>query len=82
MGLLFYVQSVLIFLERNAIRIVVGFGLLGTVSTIRFAISYAKARAQFPGPPVKNFWIGNLNDTMSDEVHKKVGQLSFSVIEE
>lgn len=38
----------------------------------RFTYFYVRARSQFPGPPIKNFWIGNLDQTMADNVDKKV----------
>ncbi|KAJ8119553.1 hypothetical protein ONZ43_g3518 [Nemania bipapillata] len=34
-------------------------------------MSYTRARLQFPGPPVKNFLIGNLDQTMANDVHEK-----------
>lgn len=39
---------------------------------IQWAVRHVRARAQFPGPPVKSFWMGNLDETMSDDVHEKV----------
>jgi hypothetical protein len=47
----------------------------------RFVQSHAKARAQFPGPPVKNFWMGNLHETMADNVHEKVHSSKYSLSE-
>ena len=40
---------------------------------IRFVKSYNAARNQFPGPPVRNFFVGNLDQMMGDDVHEKVG---------
>jgi hypothetical protein len=45
----------------------------------RFIYQYRKARAQFPGPPVKNFWVGNLDQTMADDVHEKVCYSNFQL---
>jgi len=38
---------------------------------VRFVMFYRAARLQFPGPPVRNFWVGNLDQTMADDVHEK-----------
>ncbi|KAL9126809.1 MAG: hypothetical protein Q9217_004204 [Psora testacea] len=38
---------------------------------VRFTCVYIRARHEFPGPPVKNFWTGNLDQTMADNVHEK-----------
>lgn len=48
--------------------------LLAPMVTVRFVYLYIRARYEFPGPPVKNFWTGNLDQTMADNVHEKVGQ--------
>lgn len=37
---------------------------------------YWTARLQFPGPPVKNVWIGNLDQTMMPDIHEKVRVVS------
>ena len=47
---------------------------LALIAVARFIYIYVRARLQFPGPPVKNFWTGNLDQTMADNVHEKVGQ--------
>ena len=39
----------------------------------RLIWKYVKARLQFPGPAVQKPWIGNLDQTMADDVHEKVG---------
>jgi hypothetical protein len=39
--------------------------------TLRFFHRYRKALKQFPGPPVKSFWAGNLDQTMADDIHEK-----------
>ena len=47
--------------------------LLLLIITLHFTHLHLKARSQFPGPPVKNFWTGNLDQTMADNVHEMVG---------
>ena len=47
-------------------------GFIVALVTLRFLTSYQKARKQFPGPPIKNFWTGNLDQTLADNVHEKV----------
>ncbi|KAI1307112.1 cytochrome P450 46A1 [Xylaria venustula] len=42
----------------------------GTI-LLRFIVSYTRARRQFPGPPVKNIFLGNLDQTMGNDVHEK-----------
>lgn len=49
-------------------------GILPLILLLRFIYFYVRARNQFPGPPVKNFWTGNLDQTMADNVHEKVSQ--------
>lgn len=44
------------------------------IMIVRFIYLYIRARYEFPGPPVKNFWTGNLDQTMADNVHEKVSQ--------
>ncbi|KAL8984153.1 MAG: hypothetical protein Q9205_001795 [Flavoplaca limonia] len=44
---------------------------LALIAVARFIYIYVRARLQFPGPPVKNFWTGNLDQTMADNVHEK-----------
>jgi cholesterol 24(S)-hydroxylase/benzoate 4-monooxygenase len=39
---------------------------------IRFIIWYRKARKQFPGPPLKSVWNGNLDEVLQDDIHEKV----------
>ena len=46
-------------------------GFIVALATLRFLTSYQKAKKQFPGPPVKNFWTGNLDQTLADDVHEK-----------
>ncbi|KAL8828564.1 MAG: hypothetical protein Q9191_002517 [Dirinaria sp. TL-2023a] len=41
------------------------------IMVVRFMYVYIRARYEFPGPPVKNFWTGNLDQTMADNVHEK-----------
>ncbi|KAJ5701642.1 hypothetical protein N7488_009190 [Penicillium malachiteum] len=61
--------------------LLVGYTVPGAVFTVflillililHFIERYRKAYAQFPGPPVKSFWVGNLDQTMTDDVHEKV----------
>ena len=56
---------------QNSILVVT---LLALVTIVRSIYVYIRAHYEFPGPPVKNFWIGNLDQTMADNVHEKVGQ--------
>lgn len=48
--------------------------ILALIMIVRFTCVYIRARYEFPGPPVKNFWTGNLDQTMADNVHEKVSQ--------
>lgn len=48
--------------------------ILALIAVVRFTYVYVRARYEFPGPPVKNFWIGNLDQTMADNVHEKVSR--------
>ncbi len=52
----------------------VSLAVLSVLSSLllRFLYIYFKARSQFPGPPVKNFWVGNLDQTVADNVNEKV----------
>lgn len=52
---------------------VAAFALLAlALYTTRFIIWYRKARKQFPGPPVKSVWNGNLDEVLKDDIHEKV----------
>lgn len=53
---------------------IIGIALVSIVVLVilRFLNSYQKAREQFPGPPIKSFWTGNLDQTLADDVHEKV----------
>ena len=53
---------------------------IGLFMVLRFALWYYKAYSQFPGPPIKNFWIGNLDQTMTLDVHEKVSCLGCTSI--
>ncbi|KAI0553204.1 cytochrome P450 46A1 [Xylaria curta] len=57
--------------DRGLVPVLVGIALVACTVLIRFIIFYSRARLQFPGPPVKNFLIGNLDQTMADDVHEK-----------
>lgn len=54
--------------------LVVAIATMALITIVRFVLGYIRARCEFPGPPVKNFWTGNLDHTMADNVHEKVGQ--------
>lgn len=56
----------------TGIRVIITVLLPTLVILLRFFYQYRKSRAQFPGPPIKNFWVGNLDETMADNVHEKV----------
>lgn len=49
--------------------------LVAFVPLLRFIFSYVRARRQFPGPPVRNIFVGNLDETMRNDVHEKVRSL-------
>jgi hypothetical protein len=51
--------------------------LLTVLLILSYIYIYLQTHSQFPGPPVKNFWVGNLNQTMSDNVYDKASELSF-----
>ena len=48
--------------------------ILALILLGRFVYLYIRARNEFRGPPVKNFWTGNLDQTMADNVHEKASQ--------
>ncbi|KAL8659388.1 MAG: hypothetical protein Q9226_000464 [Calogaya cf. arnoldii] len=54
--------------------------ILPLIVLVTFIYRYVRARCQFPGPPVKNFWTGNLDQTMADNVHEKWNGLFSRVI--
>ncbi|KAL8812287.1 MAG: hypothetical protein Q9223_001156 [Gallowayella weberi] len=54
--------------------------ILALIKAVHFIYVYVRARYQFPGPPVKNFWTGNLDQTMADNVHEKWNGLFSRVI--
>ena len=61
------------FLHRNLpFPILSASAILLLLFLFRFAWKQWKARYQFPGPPVKNLWIGNLDQTLTDDVHDRV----------
>ncbi|KAL8994465.1 MAG: hypothetical protein Q9169_005574 [Polycauliona sp. 2 TL-2023] len=45
--------------------------IFALIKAAHFIYLYVKARYEFPGPPVKNFWTGNLDQTMADDVNEK-----------
>ncbi|KAI0864078.1 cytochrome P450 46A1 [Xylaria cubensis] len=56
---------------HGLVPVLVGTAVVACTILLRFIISYTRARLQFPGPPVKNFLVGNLDQTMADDVHEK-----------
>ena len=55
--------------------IIFGIGIIGLIvvlASLRLLHGYQRARKQFPGPPIKSFWTGNLHQTLADDVHEKV----------
>lgn len=58
--------------DHGLAPVLVATALVASTLLLRFIISYTRARLQFPGPPVKNFLIGNLDQTMGNDVHEKV----------
>ncbi|KAI1189793.1 cytochrome P450 46A1 [Nemania serpens] len=57
--------------DHGLVPALVATALVASTLFLRFIISYTRARLQFPGPPVKNFLIGNLDQTMGNDVHEK-----------
>lgn len=57
---------------NDLVIIGIGIGLIAVLATLRFLHGYQQARRQFPGPPIKSFWRGNLDQTLADDVHEKV----------
>ncbi|KAB2571925.1 cytochrome P450 46A1 [Lasiodiplodia theobromae] len=53
------------------LKVSAGLVALGVFLAVRFLYRYRKALRQFPGPPVKSFWTGNLDQTMADDIHEK-----------
>lgn len=58
--------------DHGLVPVLVATAVVAGVLFLRFLLSYTRARLQFPGPPVKNFLIGNLDQTMANDVHEKV----------
>ncbi|EKM51452.1 uncharacterized protein PHACADRAFT_152212 [Phanerochaete carnosa HHB-10118-sp] len=52
-------------------RVVLCASALLIARVVLFVYAYIKARRQFPGPPVTNIWKGNLDETMTEDVHDK-----------
>lgn len=70
--------------DHGLVHMLVATALVASTLFLRFIISYTRARLQFPGPPVKNFLVGNLDQTMGNDVHEKVvsyGPQHFSLRE-
>ncbi|KAH8164510.1 hypothetical protein CIB48_g3746 [Xylaria polymorpha] len=57
--------------DHGLVPVLVATAVVAGVLFLRFLLSYTRARLQFPGPPVKNFLIGNLDQTMANDVHEK-----------
>lgn len=57
---------------NHSIIIGIGIGLVAVLASLRFLHGYRRARKQFPGPPIKSFWTGNLDQTLANDVHEKV----------
>ncbi|KAI0452983.1 cytochrome P450 46A1 [Xylaria acuta] len=57
--------------DHGLVPVLVATALVACTVFLRFILSYTRARLQFPGPPVKNFLIGNLDQTMANDVHEK-----------
>ncbi|TGJ80719.1 hypothetical protein E0Z10_g8043 [Xylaria hypoxylon] len=53
--------------DRGLVPVLVTVAVVAGTLLLRFIISYTRARLQFPGPPVKNFLVGNLDQTMADD---------------
>ncbi|KAL1639396.1 hypothetical protein SLS58_007977 [Diplodia intermedia] len=53
------------------LKVTAALAVLGMFLAVRFLYRYRKALRQFPGPPVKSFWTGNLDQTMADDIHEK-----------
>lgn len=61
--------------DHGLVPALVAAALVACTTLIRFIVSYTRARLQFPGPPVKNIFLGNLDQTMGNDVHEKVRTL-------
>ncbi|KAI0483738.1 cytochrome P450 46A1 [Xylaria cf. heliscus] len=57
--------------DHGLVPVLVATALVACTLFLRFILSYTRARLQFPGPPVKIFLIGNLDQTMANDVHEK-----------
>lgn len=57
--------------EHGIVPVLVATAFVACTAVLRFIVSYTRARRQFPGPPVKNWFVGNLNQTMANDVHEK-----------
>lgn len=58
--------------EHGIVPVLVATVFVACTAVLRFIVSYTRARRQFPGPPVKNWFVGNLGETMANDVHEKV----------
>lgn len=57
--------------DPSLLKVAAALVALGVFSVMRFIYWYLKASKQFPGPPVKSLWQGNLEEIMTDDVHEK-----------
>ncbi|KAI3324061.1 cytochrome P450 46A1 [Xylariaceae sp. AK1471] len=60
-----------VFVGHGTVSLLSAVAIVTGTLLLRFVWSYWTARLQFPGPPVRNFWVGNLDQTMADNVHEK-----------
>ncbi|OTB01256.1 hypothetical protein M426DRAFT_75321 [Hypoxylon sp. CI-4A] len=60
-----------IFTNHGLISFSIAVAIVALPLLLRFIFFYTKARLQFPGPPVRNLLVGNLDQTMANDVHEK-----------
>lgn len=58
---------------QDVVSILFPVAVIPLLFLLRSVFFYVKARSQFPGPPIRNFWVGNLDQTMANDVHEKAG---------
>ncbi|KAI6088749.1 cytochrome P450 46A1 [Hypoxylon rubiginosum] len=56
---------------QDVVSILFPVAVIPLLFLLRSVFFYVKARSQFPGPPIRNFWVGNLDQTMANDVHEK-----------
>ncbi|KAI0973388.1 cytochrome P450 46A1 [Xylaria arbuscula] len=57
--------------DHGLVPVLVALAFVAGTMILQFIVSYTRARRQFPGPPVKNIFLGNLDQTMGNDVHEK-----------